>query len=484
MSRGQALRRVPRAAWVCALIACLNATCWSIITPPFQVTDEPSQFAYTQYLVEHQQLPTARRGPDSLEEGEALVDLHQPAVVWHAEDDTISSVAEQKKLQEDLAKRPSRTGEGVEGAAADPPLYYALEAVPYELAASGSVLDQLQLMRLLSALLAGVTAFFTFLFVRETLPKVRWAWTVGGVGVAVVPLLGFTSGAVNPDSLLFAVSAAIFYCVARGFHRGLTQWLAIAIGLSIVIGLLTKPNFVGLVPGVALALVVLTVRAARIDRRAAIRRLMIAFAIPASLVCIYVLANLLSNHPALGTASENLSLGGAHSIPSDISFVWQLYLPRLPGMTNYFTGVPMTHLWFERVVGLYGWLDTTFPLWVYTFALVPAGLIAVLGLRTLVVDRGALRARYVESIVYLAMAVGLMGLIGSHAYLNLGAEGGVGHVEPRYLMPLIPLVGMALALAARGAGRRWGPTVGIVIIVLFLAWDVFSQLLEVSRFYG
>jgi len=35
---GAALRRVPRAAWICALVAFLNAACWSLITPPFQVT--------------------------------------------------------------------------------------------------------------------------------------------------------------------------------------------------------------------------------------------------------------------------------------------------------------------------------------------------------------------------------------------------------------------------------------------------------------
>ena len=49
-------------------------------------------------------------------------------------------------------------------------------------------------MRLLSALMAGVTALFTFLFVREALPGAPWAWTVGGLGAALAPLLGFISG--------------------------------------------------------------------------------------------------------------------------------------------------------------------------------------------------------------------------------------------------------------------------------------------------
>jgi 4-amino-4-deoxy-L-arabinose transferase-like glycosyltransferase len=479
------LRRIPRAAYLCALIACVNAACWSLITPPFQVTDEPSQFAYTQYLAGHQRLPTSDQSIYSPEEDVALLDLRQPAVLWHTENRTISSSAEQRKLQQDLEHHPGRTVAAVGGSAADPPLYYLLELVPYELGSPGTLLDQLELMRLLSALMAGVTALFVFLFVRETVPRAPWAWTVAGLSVALAPLLGFSSGAVNPDALLFAVSAALFYCLARAFRRGLTRGIVIAIGALIAIGLLTKPNFIGLIPGAVAGLVVLTVRAARTGRGAAIRSLAISLAVATSPACVYVLANLISSRPLLGTVSENLGLGNGRSIFSDVSYVWQLYLPRLPGMLNYFPGISTTRqLWFDRFVGLYGWLDTTFPPWVYTAALVPTGLIALLGARALAAGRAALRRRSLELVVYLLMTIGLMGLIGSHAFLNLNGEGSAGHAQPRYLLPLAPLAGVGLALAARGAGRRWGPPVGAVIVVLFLGYDVFSQMLVVSRFYG
>jgi Predicted membrane protein (DUF2142) len=482
----QVLRRIPRAAWICALVACINAASWSLITPPFQVTDEPTQFAYTQYLAEHHALPTQHEGSYSPEQNVVMGDLRQPAILWHAENGTISTAAEQRKLQEDLERQPSRVGEGVGGSAADPPLYYLLEVIPYELGAEGTLLDQLELMRLLSALLAGVTALFVFLFIRETLPRVRWAWTVGGLAVALTPLLGFMSGAVNPDSLLFAVTAAVFYCLARAFRRGLTDRGALALGALIAIGLLTKPNFIGLVPGVVLGLIVLSIRAARTDRGGAVRSLAIALAVAASPACLFILANLVSNRPLLGTVSENLSLGHGQTISGALSYIWQLYLPRLPGMTVHFPGISTTRqLWFDRAVGLYGWLDTTFPPWVYTAALYPAGVIALLGVRALAANRSALRRRISEPLVYVVMAIGLMALIATHAYLNnASGEAGPGHVQPRYLLPLIPLTGVAVALAARGGGRRWGPPVGAVIVVLFLGYDIFSQLLEVSRFYG
>jgi hypothetical protein len=76
-----------------------------------------------------------------------------------------------------------------------------------------------------------------------------------------------------------------------------------------------------------------------------------------------------------------------------------------------------------------------------------------------------------------------MALIGADSNLHRSVEGS-GYAQPRYLMPLLPLAGVVLALAARAAGKRWGPAVGALIVVLFLAQDIFSQLLVVSRFYG
>jgi hypothetical protein len=489
-------RSTRRTAWTCALIATLCAACWSVITPPFQAPDEPSHFAYAQLLAETGRLPTSQSTRFSQEEEVVLGDLHQQRVEWHPETPTISSPTLVRQLRDDLALPLTRVGPGGAGVAtSEPPGYYALETIPYFLGSGGSLLDSLELMRLLSALMAGVTAMFTFLFVRECLPRVPWAWTVGGLGAALTPLVGFTSGAVTPDAMLFAVSAALFYCFARAFRRGLTRRLAVATGALIATGFLTKVNFVGLAPGVLLGLVVLAFRGvrehpdaatpdARRPRRA-FGSMAIAMAIAISPVCAYALYNLLRGDPALGIVSSAIHLtSGRESLPSEISYIWQFYLPRLPGMTSIFPGLStIRQLWFDRAVGLYGWLDTTFPEWVYNAALIPAGAIALLALRALVASRAALRARLPELAVYLAMSLGLMALIGADSNLHRTVEG-AGYAQPRYLMPLLPLAAILLVLAARGAGRRWGQAVGALIVVLLLAHTIFSQLLVVSRFYG
>jgi hypothetical protein len=483
-----ALARIPRAALVCAALACLNAVCWSLITPPFQVPDEQDHFAYVQQLAETGGLPSSSSNLEySQEEEQALVDLRYPYVRFRPEGHPISSRAEQEKLQSDLAQPLSRSGPGDAGvAASQPPLYYALETIPYYLGSKGTILVRLELMRLLSALMAGVTALFAFMFLREALPKAPWAWTVGGLGVALAPLLGFISGGVNPDALLFAVCAALFYCFARAFRRGLTQRSAIAIGALIAIGSLTKLNFIGLAPGAVLGLILLARREAHISGRAAYYRVLA----PALLIAVapgmlYALVNALSGHHVLGFLSPSITaVTGAHnSISGELSYIWQLYLPRLPGMHSDFGEIfTARQIWFRDLVGLYGWTDTVFPGWVYDLALIPAGLLAALCIRELIVSRTELRIRVIEIVTYAVMSFGVLLLIGAagYRYQTTPAE----YAEPRYLLPMLALWGVVLALAARGAGRRWGPVVGVLIVVLVIGHDIFSQLQVIARYYS
>jgi hypothetical protein len=479
------LRRVPRAAWVCALVAFLNAACWSVISPPFEVPDEPAHFAYVQRLAETGKLPRSSEEKFPPAEVAALADLHYSQVRYHSEQGTISTSAQQRTLERDLARPLARSDpEGATGvSASQPPLYYALEAIPYKLASAGGMLDQVALMRLFSALFAGITALFAYLFLREAIPETRWVWTVGGLGVALTPLLGMMSGAVNPDAMLFAVSAALFYCLARGFRCGMTPRLAAATGVVLGVGVITKFNFLGLAPGALLGVLALCAVERLASRPSAYRCLALALGIGASPILLYGVVNLFSGKPLAGSFASFITYshkGG--SIVEEIGDIWQLYLPRLPGMSAYYHGFLTTRsFWLNGLVGQYGWLDATFPSWVYSAALIPAALFALLLMRALVVYRSALAGRALELAVYLAMGLGVLILIGADEYAHkIPGE----YAEPRYLLPMLALWGAALALAARGAGRRWGPLAGVAIVSPVLAHDLFSQLLVVSRYYG
>jgi hypothetical protein len=484
-----AFARIPTAAWMCALIALLNGAAWSLVTPPFQGRDEPAHFAYVQLLAETGSLPHTTEGEqsgNSPEEALVLEGVHQQQIKLSPEVKAISSQSEQRVLSHDLGAGLSRVGSEAAGVAtSEPPLYYAIETIPYALG-GGNTLTQLELMRLLGALLAAITAMLAFFFIREVLPGVPWAATIGAACVALQPLFGFMSGTVNPDTMLYAVTAGVLLCLARGFRRGLTRRLALATGALIAAGFLTKLNFVGIAPGAFLGLLLLGLREARAKDARALREPAIAALIGASPVLIYILVNGLSSHPAVGSTSQAALSSSGGSIFKEIDYVWELYLPTLPGMTHYFAGMLTPRdIWFDRFVGLYGWLDTQFPGWVENIALVLAAAIALLCGRELVVRRKALSSRVAELATYATMTVGIMLLVGATSYASRSSTGGVeGFGDPRYLLPMLPLLGVVVALAARGAGRRWAPSVGALILVLFLAHDLFSQLQTIARYYG
>jgi Predicted membrane protein (DUF2142) len=472
------------------LLAFLNAACWSIVTPPFEHYDEQDHFAYVQQIAENGRLPTNAPGSVySAEESALLRDLKFEAVAFNAINGTIWTAAEQRRLQRDLAAHLSRHGTGNAGTAtSEPPLYYALEAIPYWIASGGSLLDQLALMRLLSAAMASLTALFAFLFVREVLPAVPWAWTVGALGVALAPSVGYISSGVTPDAMLIAVSTALLYCLARAFRHGLTPRLAVAIGGVSAVGFLTKLNFVGLVPGVIFALVLLARRGisggsvARASRRSACQSLGVGVAIAVSPIVVDILLNgpNVVSGPIQSVTARGSLLGG-------ISYIWQFYLPRLPGMKNDFPAVFLStrEIWLDDLIGEYGWADTFFAGWVYDVALVPVGLIAVLCVRSLILGRAALTGRIAELIAYAALGVGLMILIGVTSYATFAAHSvPEDYAQIRYFLPLVALLGAVLTLAARGAGRRWGPMAGALIVVSIIAQNIFSLLIVVARYYS
>jgi 4-amino-4-deoxy-L-arabinose transferase-like glycosyltransferase len=484
-----ALKGVPRVAWMCALIAFLNATAWALIVPPFQGKDETDHFAYVVQLAENGSLPEGEgyTGRWPAAESFALQALHYNEVRHSPATPTISTMQEQATLEEALHAEASTQGLGQAGiASTEPPLYYALQTIPYYLG-SGNVLTQLQLMRLLGAVFGALTALLAFLFLRESLPGMPWAATVGGLCVALQPLLAFMSGSVNPDSMLYTVAAGVFLCLARAFRRGLTRRLAIVLGLLIAAGFLTKLNFIGFAAGVYLGLLLLAVRGARSLGRRALLSPALAAGIGILPAILYALRNVLSSHPIFGLAS---GFGGklssqSQSLSHELSYIWELYLPRLPGMPHYFAGLTtFKDVWFDRSVGLYGWFDTMFAPWVNDVALIPAAIVVVLCGRELLARRGALGARLPELATYAAITVGVLAMIGASSYVGDVIDHEAPFGEPRYLLPMLPLFGAVMALTVRAGGRRWAPVVGAALVVLILGHDVFSQLQVIARYYG
>jgi Predicted membrane protein (DUF2142) len=471
------VRRLPMTAWVCALVAALNCLAWSLIVPAFQVPDEPDHYAYVEQLATHGRPPAndaAAIARLSSSEQALLIGLNTDRVRFHDYVPSLTTQAQQDALRGALDAEPSRgDGNGVSLAGSpQPPLYYALQVPAYAVGASGSPLLSLQLMRLFSALLGGVTVLCVFLFLREALPAQPWTWTVGALGVAFQPLFGFISGGVNPDALLFATAAALFLCLARGFRRGLTPALALATGAALACGLLTKLNFAGLVPGALVALVVLGVRAEGARSPRALRLPALAAAVAAVPALLMVLANVaVWGRDATGATTGVFRPVVGASLGGGLRYLLHFY------------GGELRRLWVRGFVGWYGWVDTAFPGWVYGAGLGLLAAVALLAVVALVRARAAVRSRLAELLAYALMAAGLLAVIGANSYnLHLRQAGGAG--QTRYLLPLLALYAGVLVLATRALGRRWAPLIGIALVLLTLADDVFSQLLVIARYYA
>jgi 4-amino-4-deoxy-L-arabinose transferase-like glycosyltransferase len=482
---------VRRNAWVCALVAVANAIAWSIVMPAFQVPDEQAHYAYAEYVAQHGKAPVpALVDVPSASEGLALQDLGFEATRFHSANGTLWSAADQRRLARDLVFDSSR-GDGNGGAytfGGEPPLFYALQAIPYRIADGGTVLDRLALMRLLCSLLAGATVLFVFLFLREALPAVPWTWSVGALAVAFQPMFASISGGMNSDALLYATAAALFWQLARAFRRGLTRRGAFAVGVTLAVGMLTKFNFAGLVPGAAIGLIAIALRqrGARTPRLRALRLPALALGIGAAAVLLEMTLNVvLWDRPASGaSANAFFSLSGVHlSLTSGISYVTQFYLVPLPGMKHYIDAFPLRTTWAFGFVGTFGFVDTSFRPLVNDLALVPLAGLLVGATAALVRARETVRRRHLELLVYAVMAAIFMFFIATASFIVYSRlEESIAQV--RYLFPLLSLYGAIVVLAARSVGRRWMPIVGTAIVVLAITHDVFAQLLVVSRYYA
>lgn len=497
---GERLGQIPKAAWICSLIALLTATAWSLIIPLFQVPDEPAHVAYAQYLAETGSPPSGdnQKRPMSQQERRLLAAVQWKAVIHRPQNEPPATATAHKLFDRLAQDQGNPVGQGgFTSATNNPPLYYAAEAAVYHLTPSTSLPDRIHAMRLLSALLAGVTVLFVFLFLRELIPATPWAWTVGALVVAFQPMFGFISGGVNSDNLLFAASAGVFWALAASFRRGLTLERGAWIGALAAVGLVGKINMLGLLPGIAIGLLVLVARSRGTGRREAIRGAILATGIVAAVAVVYMALNSIvwdrglffggGGHP-LGSAVGAVGrVDAAHTpartIGDALSYGWQFYLPRLPFMNSLFFEFPLKHIWFDGFVGNFGWLDYRLPAATYNIALAIAAVIAVLAGRELYLRRQVLRGRIGELSTYVAMTLGLLILVNGNGFA-VRADGSVGFEQGRYLFPLLALYAAIMALAARGVGRRYGPAVGVLLVTLAIAHTALAMVVTLTRYYG
>ncbi|NLT05439.1 MAG: DUF2142 domain-containing protein [Solirubrobacterales bacterium] len=464
---------------------------WALLVPAWQAPDEPAHFGYAQTLAEQGRLPAAegdKRFSTEQELAAEAVESDQLAANPLARPEWSEEEYERWRAQQaalDPGDRADGDGAGPEGgnsARTNPPLYYAYELVPYYVASAGDLFDRYYLMRIWSALLLLVAAAATWALVRELAPNRPLLQLVAAAVVALQPMAAFVGSSINPDALLVASFAVALWLGVRVICRGLTLAAGTALCAATAVAILTKATGYALVPGVLLALGLGAWRAgvgARVGSLARAALPLLALAVPVGAWLVYARA---SSRPAVNQVAA-ADAGIDH--PGLFSYIWQFYLPHLPGQlplpTNY-PSLPALEFWLKGFWGKFGWLEIELP----------NALFAVLGTVTALALIGALvrvfrgdRGRNLRVAAFLALvAATLVGGLHLTEYRILAGENGVFN-QGRYLLPLVPVVGLACAAALSLLTReRWRAVgAGALVGLLFVA-QVTALAVVGARFYA
>jgi 4-amino-4-deoxy-L-arabinose transferase-like glycosyltransferase len=482
------------AALTVALTAFLNAAIWSTVMPAFNAPDEAAHYAYVESLGEHHRLPykdpTAPGGSYS---AEALLAIQLTAlhVTQHPEIKPPWTSLEQADWARANAtareRRPDLVGGGYTAARSYSPFYYVLD-LPAYLAVKGSdVFTKLGLMRLVSAMLAGLTALAAFFFVRELFPTRTWAAALGGFAVAFEPMFAQMGGAVNNDVLLFLMATLELYVLARIWRRGMSFAHAVAAGALLGLGILAKPTMIAFVPVVGAMFLYVLVR----DRwRPGSIAVWLGAALTPFVVLVALNYGVWGASGGLGSTGSTTPERGTPHLPEFLSYLWQWYLPRLPFMYSDFwsrtylhVSFPLYDLFFKGFWADFGHLEIAFPGWVYGILIVASiavlALVVLAAVRTRPPRRDVLAAGLLLGVLPVVMTALLVNV---RAYLTL-IESNEPFAQGRYLLQTIAVLGAAVAAAAVGLGDRRGRVLAVVMVVSLAAFNAFSLGLVLVRFY-
>lgn len=470
------------------IVAAVLGIAWAALLPPFQGPDESDHFAYVQHLAETGSAPSATTyagaGSYSTEEARALDMLGLRALMGNPGARPIWGEADQRRwsaFERELPDAARADGEGANPIAKNPPLYYGVAGIAYELSPDRSLFPRLFATRLFGVALLVLTVALTWLAASELTAR-TWARTLAAGVVALQPQLVFMAGVVNADILLVAIWTAFVALSLRTLKRGPTTACILGLFALAAMSPLTHGRGLALLPPLAIVLALVWWR-----HRPPLRPVLAWAAGGAALLGAALLAFRLFTSSAGGT----LYGGQTRYIDQDgfrpgqfIATVWQFYLPQLPGMgPRIGPDFGFRQMWIETFFGRFGSLDVSYPPRVYELLRVAAllALAAVAG--SLALRWRQVRREWTVLVALLAIAGSLVALLHLVSYLAL-----LGVPDPlivgRYALPLVSLLGLAVAFVATSLPRRLGPLLAAAV----LAGGVLLQLaglgLTAVRFYG
>ena len=472
---------VPLPLALLVAVALVLMMAWAVAQPPWQGPDESAHFAYTQRIVEQQEIPWYRAEPTdeplggSGELNTALRDSGLRALQGNL---AMKDVA--REVDEDLWREADarldddeRANTGFTSTMLNPPLYYAYEAIPYAATSQLGIFTRAFAMRLANVPLVIAVVVATWLL-AGLLAGPRPSLQVLATGVAALNAQFISVAAtVNADALLAALYAVAFVLMGLILLRSPTRGRVGALVAVAAAAGLTHGRGLALLMPVALTLAIAWWRA-RGPRGPRARRWAVLAA---------------GGSVAVGTAvvmfaatRGSLELARMREF---LSYVWQFYLPRL----GFMEPAPRSDwdvrdVFVDRFWGTFAQLDAVTQTWVVDL-MSTTSKIGVLALIVVLVVRRRTTARTAAFGAVLLLALGgyLLALhVGAYRSLSAGSTDPV--LTGRYLIPFVGLLGVAVAVAVSWLPRRAVPVVASAVLFASLALHFAALGALLVRFHG
>ena len=454
-------RRLPAPLVAVLLLAAIQSVAWAVLLPPLQGQDEAAHVAYTQRIVEQRKISWStlekidggqQQYSTELERAEAYSGAGLLALnVFARPNRTAIDEERWREAREDL-KEGERADGGFTNAMRNPPLYYLYESAVYAPLGGTDFFTRFYAMRLATVPFILIAVVFAWLLAGEVFGRRRWLQAVTALTVALQPMLAQIAGIVNPDAMIAALYAVALWLSAVIVRRGASRGRVVGAVALVGAAALTHPRALPLAVPLIVALLVRAwprVRARGRGAQAAILGL-------GGVALIGLVVG--SLHAA---TRGDLSVNGIRRF---LSYVWQFYLPR-PEFMDVTAGPEwgVRDVFVDRLWSGFVQLEVNLAPWVLD-ALSWATIVAVvLMLVTAVVRRDALRGRVGLAAVLTLSFVGLMWLLHVAAWRDLQLYGDP-IITGRYLTPLLPIAGLAIAAMAGSLPRRVGPGVATAVL--------------------
>lgn len=248
---------------VLLVAAFFNALSWIILIPIWQYPDEQAHFAQVQGLAEIGKVPSVNLDTSyEIALSEKILGTERDGFgnnkfTYHPEHRITYSGDHNGPFESVLSNLPvsSRTNLVKRESTSNPPAYYLLSALVYKLFYHGNLFSRVFVIRIFSALIFMTMIFFAYKIGRTFFIKQPYLQLILPSIAAFKPMLVFSSTGILPDSLVNLLFTMIVFLSLKILKEGLQKKIVIFLIAIIIIGVMTRQQFLLSLPIILMSLV-------------------------------------------------------------------------------------------------------------------------------------------------------------------------------------------------------------------------------------